>query len=140
MIPPPFPLNEPHLSMHLVFLEALPIPVVPRGGSLLIDPLRCCSDQQSSAPAVACAPPTIVITLIIAFLQKLVPQRIGNVSTAAICASIDASALANSINNDNSNDNDGVEYTLFGNAPIPSRKLGEGQDNYDDDDPPPSGN
>jgi hypothetical protein len=85
--------------------------------------------------AVACAPPTIEVTLILTPLRKSAPQRIGKGSIAAIRASIDAVALANS-GNDNNDDND-IEYSLFGEAPIPSRKLGEGQDDHDDNGPPP---
>jgi hypothetical protein len=60
-----------------------------------------------------------------------VPQRIGNERTAAIRASINAVTLADY------GDDDDVKYSLFGEAPIPSRKLGEGQDNDNDDSPPP---
>ncbi len=89
------------------------------------------------------------------------PQRIGNGSTAAIRASINAAALADSGDNNDNDDNDdnnddddndndnnddednnddddnNVEYSLFGKAPIPSRKLGEGQEDDDDNGPPP---
>jgi hypothetical protein len=65
-----------------------------------------------------------------------VPQKIGNGSTAAIHASIDAAALADSGDNDDKDGNDNnVEYSLFGEAPILSRKLGEGQDDDDDNNP-----
>jgi hypothetical protein len=71
-------------------------------------------------------------------LQKSAPQRIGNRSTAAIHASINAAALADSSSNDNNDDDDdNIKYSLFGKAPIPSRKLWEGQDNDDDYGPPP---
>ena len=69
------------------------------------------------------------------------PQRIGNGSNAAIHASIDAVALADSSDgNNNNNEDNNVEYSLFGKAPIPSRKLGEGQGNDDDDGLPPFDN
>ncbi len=104
-------------------------------------PVRRCLDQRSSAPAVACAPPTIEVTLILAPLQKSVPQRIDNRSTAAICASINAVALADSgDDNNNNNDNNNIKYSLFGEAPIPSRKPGEGQGNDDDNSLPPFDN
>ncbi len=105
-----------------------------------MNPVRRCLDQRSSVPAVDCAPPTIEVTLILAPLRKFAPQRISNGSTAAICASIDAAALADSDDDNDDNDNDdnnNVKYSLFGKAPIPSRKLGEGQEDDDDDGPPP---
>ncbi len=121
-----------------------------QGGEVCqLTPVRRCLDRQSSAPAVAGAPPTIEVTLILAPLKNSAPQRIGNGSTAAIHVSIDAAALADSGNDDDNDDdnddnddndddnNDNVEYSLFGEAPIPSRKLGEGQDDDDDDGPPP---
>jgi hypothetical protein len=124
-----------------VFLEMLSFPVVPRGGSLSIDPRQALFGSTSSAPAVACAPPTIEVTLILAPLQKSAPQRIDNRSTAVICASIDTAALADSGNDDDNNDYDkDVEYSLFGKAPIPSRKPGEGQGNDDDNGLPPFDN
>ncbi len=104
-----------------------------------LTPIRRCLDRQSSASAVACAPPTIEVTLILAPLQQSAPQRIGNKSTAAIRASIDAVALADSGDDEDDDDEESnnVAYSLFGKVPILSRKLGEGQDDDDDDGPPP---
>ncbi len=72
-------------------------------------------------------------------MGKSAPQRIGNGSTAAIHASIDAAALAGSGDDDDNNDDnyDDLKYSLFSEVPIPSRKLGEGQDDDDDDGLPP---
>jgi hypothetical protein len=127
----------PHLSLHLALSEVLPFPVVPRGEVCQLTPVRRCSDRRSSTPAIACAPPTIEVTLILTPLQKSTPQRIGNGSTAAIRASIDAATLANYGNNDNDDNDDNVKYSLFSEAPIPLRKLGEGQDDDDENGPPP---
>jgi hypothetical protein len=119
----------------------LPFPIVPRGGSASIDPHQVLLGSTILRPAIACAPPTIEVTLIPAPLQKSAPQRISNRSTAAICASIDAAALSDSGNDDDDdkddNNNNNVMYALFGKAPIPSRKLGEGQDDGDDTGLPP---
>jgi hypothetical protein len=70
---------------------------------------------------VACAPPcTTEVTPILAPLQKSAPQGIGNGTSAAIHASIDAAALANSgSDDDNEDDDDDNGYSFFKELPNP---------------------
>jgi hypothetical protein len=78
------------------------------GKSVNLPPCGAAHTWQSTATAIACAPlpTTTEVTSILAPLQKSAPQGIGNRSTAAIRASIDAAALADSGNNN-------VEYSPY---------------------------
>jgi hypothetical protein len=84
------------------------------GKSVNLPPSGTAQTQRSATMDVACAPPhTSEVTPILVLLQKSTPQRIGNRTSAAFRASINAAALANlgGNNNDNGNDyNDGYSY------------------------------
>ncbi len=84
-------------------------PVLPRGGqSVDLPPSGAARTRQSAATADACAPlsTTTEVTPILAPLQKSMPQGIGDGSTFAIPASINAAALADS-------GDDNVEYSPY---------------------------
>ncbi len=78
------------------------------GKSVNLSPSGAARTWQSAATANACAPlpTTTEVTPILSPLQKPMPQEIGNGSTAAIHASINAVALANSGDNN-------VEYSPY---------------------------
>ncbi len=84
------------------------IPLYQGGEVRQFTPVWRCLDSATPATADACAPlpNTTEVTPILVPLQKFAPQGIGNGSTAAIHASINAAALANSGNNN-------VEYSPY---------------------------
>ncbi len=78
------------------------------GKSVNLPPSGAAWTRQSAATADACAPlpTTTEVTPILAPLQKSTPQGIGNGSTAAIHASINAAALVDS-------GNDNIKYSPY---------------------------